>query len=571
MPITNCADIITSEDYGNFILSPSIITNDYLSMNPDSCIQKIGTIANILYQPLSLIPNFSINLIPYAVIPKLYGLMDTTALSAINAIRLQNLTTLQLKGQGTLIGFIDTGIDYMHPAFMDAVGNTRIAAIWDQNISSGQEEADTPISVPFGTVYDASDINSAIRSENPLDIVPSTDTNGHGTFLAGVSAGSDIISEDFSGVAPEAEIIAVKLKPAKQYLKDYFLIDSAAPCYQEDDIMSAVYFLIRYATLVKKPVIICIGLGSSQGAHLGNSPLSNLLNYYSQKVGCAVCLPMGNEGDSRTHFAGSIDATSEYEEVELNIGPGENSFCAELWGQSPETFSVSFSSPSGEIVPRIPARLGQSNTYAFLFDNTVLNVEYSIIEALSGRELILLRFIRPAEGIWKIRVYSRNKLSGQYNIWLPIQDFISDETYFLRPSPNITLTSPATTSYPMSVAAYNHYNNSLYISSSRGFTADGTIKPDFTAPGVNVFGPEPNGRYSTRSGTSIAAALTAGVAAQFMTWAIVQGRLPSLNGLALKNYLIRGAKREATQTYPNNTLGYGILDAFHSFDIIRED
>lgn len=574
MPNKRCPEIILSEDYASFILETNSITDEYLINHPDECVQYIDNTATILYRPLSAIPDFSLNTSPYSTIPRLYGFMDTSALDSINAVRLQNLSNLELKGQGTIVGFIDAGIDYTHPAFLDSSGNSRISIIWDQTIPQGSDSMSAIPSdafVPFGTLYDNAAINTALRSGNPTDIVPSTDTTGHGTFLAGVCAGSSIAEDDFSGVVPEAQIAVVKLKPAKKYLRDYFLIREDAICFQEDDIMSAASFLIRYATLVRLPMIICIGLGSSQGPHIGISPLATQLNSYSLKAGCAVCLPIGNEGDTRKHFAGTISPPLEYQDVELHVGANDSGFCAELWGRSPDVFSVSITSPSGETIPRIPARLGQSSTYSFLFDSTVLNIEYAIVEDLSGTELILFRFMTPAEGIWRIRVYSANNIFGSYNIWLPISNFTGEDNYFLKPSPDITLTTPGSSTYPMSVAAYNHYNDSLYISSSRGFTANGIVTPDFAAPGVDVFGPASGGGYTAKTGTSISAAFTAGVAAQFMTWAVTLRRFPNLNGLALKNYLIRGAKRVENETYPNNRVGYGILDSFRAFDIIREN
>lgn len=559
MDNNNCSSTITSENYANFILERSSITSDYLNAFSDSCIQNIGNFA-ILYQPLDSISSIELSEIPYSTIPKLFGLMDTSAVDAVNATRLQNLPSLSLRGQGTLIGMIDTGIDYLHPAFIDSSGSTRIRAIWNQTIEAPPDKTEF-IDVPFGTTYDYTAINRAINASTPLNVVPSTDTNGHGTFLAGVCAGSVIEESDFTGVAPDSELLIVKLKQAKSYLRRYFLILDDVECFQEDDIMSAVYFLLRCATIIKRPIVICIGLGSSQGAHTGASPLSQMLNQNSQKSGCAICLPIGNEGDSRKHFSGIVLADEDYTEVELRIAAGESSFTLELWGQPPEIFSIALISPSGESVPRIPARLGQSDSYSFLFDNTVLVVEYALVENLSGSELILIRFITPAEGIWKIRVYSKNNISGRFNMWLPISQFVNEGTYFLESTPDVTLTSPSSTLYPMSVGAYNHFNNSLYLSSGRGYSINGAVKPDFVAPGVNVYGPIPGGGYTTRSGTSIAAAITAGVASQFMTWAIELDRANNLNGLSLKNYLIRGATRVPNETYPNNRLGYGLLNA----------
>ena len=565
----SCIASITSEEYSNYIIEKNIFTDSYLASDPNICSQSLGPAFIAVYVPTSSRVPLSLNNTPYATIPKLFGIMDTTAVNAVNSQQLSNLSTLGLKGQGTIVGFIDTGIDYTHSAFKTSTGQTRITCIWDQTIPSTSPNSLS--SAAYGTLFSRSQINTAINSTSPYMYVPSRDTNGHGTFLAGVCAGSENKEDDFTGIASESEIAVVKLKEAKNYLREYFLVPQDALCYQEDDIMSGINFLVEYASLVSKPLVICIGLGTSQGSHTGNSPLISLINSYSLKTGIAICIATGNEGDSRKHFEGMVSPNEDYQNVELRVSNANKGFSLEMWGEAPDIFSIGILSPSGEFLERIPARLGQTETYNFIFDNTTITIDYSLVENYSGRELILIRFFTPTEGIWTIRVFSKNTLNGKYNIWLPISAFLNENTYFLTPDPDTTLTSPSDGIYAMSVAAYNHYNNSLYLSSGRGFSAIGAIRPDFAAPGVNVFGPALNNSYTRKSGTSISAAITAGVAAQFMTWGIEQQNAPTLNGLSIKNYLIRGAKREASITYPNKNTGYGLLDAFNSFDILRND
>ena len=92
-----------------------------------------------------------------------------------------------------MIGIIDTGIDYTSPLFRRADGTTRIVGIWDQTITSDTEPQAVSGFQPFyGTVYIQDDINNALRLRNPYELVPSRDTNGHGTFLASIAGGSRI-------------------------------------------------------------------------------------------------------------------------------------------------------------------------------------------------------------------------------------------------------------------------------------------------------------------------------------------------------------------------------------------
>ena len=110
----------------------------------------------------------------------------------------------------------------------------------------------------------------------------------------------------------------------------------------------------------------------------------------------------------------------------------------------------------------------------------------------------------------QIRVYPTLFVAGQFHIWLPMQGFLTEDTGFLRPDPDITITDPGNAPLLLTVSTYNHVTGSLYIHSSRGFTATGQIKPDFAAPGVEVQGPGiPPGtsRLSRQTGSSVALSL----------------------------------------------------------------
>ena len=96
------------------------------------------------------------------------------------------------------------------------------------------------------------------------------------------------------------------------------------------------------------------------------------------------------------------------------------------------------------------------------------------------------------------------------------------------------------------------------------------MKPDFAAPGVNVYGPTLRGEYTYRTGTSAAAAVCAGACALFLEWAAVIGDYGGVNTVDTKNFLIRGARRELERAYPNREWGYGKLDLYNAFDILRE-
>jgi hypothetical protein len=94
-----------------------------------------------------------------------------------------------------------------------------------------------------------------------------------------------------------------------------------------------------------------------------------------------------------------------------------------------------------------------------------------------------------------------------FNIWLPMNGFITENTYFIRSNPYTTLLSVACSPIPIAATAYNTEDDSLYLEAGRGYTRIDYIKPDIAAPGVNVTAPSLDGTFTLISGTSAAGAL----------------------------------------------------------------
>ncbi len=560
----NCGEYALSEDYAEFIVEFGQDL-EQLTANPDTCFTPINNTHAVVYAPIGNLPENLIQIYGYGIFPNCFGLMDTGSLEASGVTRLRNIPGFSLQGQGVLIGIIDTGIDYLHNAFKNADGSTKIFSIWDQTIQSGTPPED----FFYGTEYTQAQINLALLNNDPISIVPSVDEDGHGTFLAGIAAGTDSVGDNFAGVAPFSEIVVVKLKQAKQFTREFFKIPQDPICYQESDIMLGIKYLLDVANRLLRPLSICIGFGTSQGAHDERGTLSSYLSAVADFRGIAVTIAGGNEGNRGHHYEGIISSGVEFETVELRVGPDETGFSMELWGDAPSTFSIDILSPTGEFIPRIPARIGETRVIRFIFEETVIFVDYEIIESQTGDQLILLRFSSPTEGIWRFRVYSNIDLDSRFNVWLPISNFISDQTYFTQPSPEITLTSPGNTIIPIIVTAYNYTNQSLYYNAGRGFTRNNNISPDLAAPGVNLIGPGPDNTYLTSTGTSLAAAHTTGIAALILEWGIVEGNYTQLDSVEIKNLLIRGARRDPDITYPNRDWGYGILDVYSSYNSLR--
>lgn len=580
----DCSSLIVSEETGDYIIESNSLYFEQIQRQDGVCISCVNDTWCILYTNYPGSRNINIQQGYYSV-PKLYGLMDTTSFDASGITATLNQPLLNVRGQGVLIGFLDTGIDYLREDFKMSDGRTRIAAVWDQTIQSVNYEEDTGEAagteqydrkqaqgmVQYGTVYTREVINAALAAEregqNPYDIVPSRDENGHGTFLAGVAAASE--TADYIGAAPDAEILMVRLKPAKKYLRDFYLLPERVEAYSETDMMMGVRFLQQYAIREKKPLVICVGLGTASGSRTGALPFADLLNTLARQVNTVVVTCTGNEANNRTHTSGLAVSDTEPSEIEITVGAGERGFVMEIWAESLDILSVAITSPSGERIPRIPARIDTGGVYNFLLERSQVAVDYRVVESASGYEVIFMRFINPAQGIWKIHVYSLTNIVGRYNAWLPLKQFLSGDTYFLNSNPSTTLTEPGAAERVISVGAYNHITDASYVASGRGYTATGLVKPDFVAPGVDVYGVRAGGGYTTRTGTSVAAAHAAGAAALLLTWGVTDGNLPYMGTNEVKSVLIRGAKRENNTVYPNNIYGYGKMDVIEAFYKLR--
>jgi subtilisin family serine protease len=562
----DCISRIISEDYADFIYEYSREI-EAIEAEPNTCYDIIDNVFAVLFYPVNLIPANSIQLYGYSVYPRCYGLLDIGSIEASGVRRIQNIPTLNLSGQGVLVGIIDTGIDYTHKAFKAADGTSRILSIWDQTIQDGPP----PEGFYYGTEYTKEQINDALLSEDPLSVVPSVDDIGHGTMLAGIAAGTVDDTNNFSGIAIQSEIVAVKLKPAKRYLKNFLRIPEETLCFQENDIMYAAKYLVDYASRLNRPIAICLGLGSSQGAHDARGNLNVYLASLAQKNGVGIILAAGNEGTNGTHFQATLARGTKSQTVELRVGSNEYGFTMELWGDAPNTFSIDIMSPTGEYIPIIQARLGESRILNFIFEETTINLDFQFVEAQTGAQLILMRFLKPSEGIWRFQVYPSIEVNAHFHIWLPLRQFMGSDTRFTAPDPEYTLTSPANVIIPIVSTAYDYKTQSLYLSASKGYTRTNNVKPDIAAPGVNLVVPTFNNGYITATGTSLAAAHVTGIAALLLEWGIVLGNSLNMDSIELKNLLIRGARRDANVTYPNKQWGYGIVDIYRTFESLRGD
>lgn len=470
-----------------------------------------------------------------------------------------NQPGLNLSGQGVIIGIVDTGIDYTKKAFQYEDGTSKILSIWDQTIDGPRPEE-----LYFGAVYDTEQINRALLSENPYEIVPSIDEDGHGTFLTSVAAGNE--KGAYTGAAPNARVIAVKLRRARSYYINRYLLPADNPnLYESTDYLLGIYYILKEAERLNMPVVFCMGMGSNSSAHDGNTLFEDYVSFVSKRVGSAFINAAGNEANARHHTQGKLRQGSSVETISIKVGQQGASFSVIIFGPAADKISVGVISPTGEVIPRTLLKSGLELSEKLILEDTVVYLKYY----KDVNNNLIVGFQSATEGIWDITLFGDTIVSGEYWAWLPITEQVSELVEFLKPTPEYTIVYPATALRTITCGAYDGNDNSLYVASSWGPTRLPRMAPDFVAPGVRVQGIYPTG-MGTMSGTSVSAAVTAGAAALLMEWGIVQGNMPAMDGDLVRSLLIGGCTQDENQTYPNIKGGYGKLNLYGTFLAVKE-
>lgn len=475
-------------------------------------------------------------------IPFLMGLMQyEAALEASGITYVQNQPYLNLRGSGVLVAVIDTGIDYKNESFVYEDGTSKIQFLWDQ--TKEQQDGD----VCFGREYTNEEINSALRGDTDLD---TEDSYGHGTYLAELAAGRN-------GGAPDSDLIVVRLKDAKKTLRELLFLGDEVPAFQSSDLMLGVDYAVRKAAELGRPLAICIGTGTNQGGHSGQTVLEEYLAVTASRYGVCLCTPTGNEGVARHHAVVSFEAYDNYKDVEITVAEGEKGLVVWVWNSVVNTVAVEIVSPLGETVNRLQPIPEYSNTFVLSKGGGTVTVEYNIPGEGATDQSTAVRIANAAQGIWTLRVYNANNSAGEVHLWMPLSGFIKEETYFLSPDPSVTVTNPATANAVMAVGGYNTFDNSFFAPSGRGPTRTGATRPFFCAPAVNING---------MSGTSLACAVATAASALMLENLIVKNGIYTTNTVNITSYLILGAEERGNELYPNNRWGYGILNLQGGFE-----
>jgi minor extracellular serine protease Vpr len=574
--------------------------------------------------------------IEYVEMPKRY-FYDIEMPTDNSCIAQVTLRDPNLSGAGVLVAVLDSGIDYKLPEFRKSDGSTRIRFLWDQTLQpeapavdgAGQEAGDgatgdsspardgatadaglaenadspdrsdsgssaaRPIRRPpagyrLGVEFDSAQINQALAApagQRQFELLPSIDSSGHGTAVAGIAAGD---SPMYQGVAPEAELLIVKLG-----------LPDAASFPRTTEIMRAVTYAIRKALELQMPLAINLSFGNTYGAHDGSSLIERFLDNAAEIGRTVICVGSGNEGNSGGHLAGSllqeddiaggrpgagipsgsadgipsrIGPIARPVSVELAVADYERTLNVQLWKNYCDTYRIFLRSPGGQET-QLPAMIS-GGKYTLRLEQTRILVYFGKPAPYAVAEEIYFEMLPEGRnyinsGVWTIRLEPLQVVTGRYYFYLPSAVVRAAGTGFYQSTPEVTLTIPSTAAKVISVGAYDSTYEAYADFSGRGYAdanrtigvvAAGLAKPDLAAPGVGIIAPDIYGGYTPVTGTSFATPIVAGSCALLMEWGIVRGNDVFLYGEKVKAYLRAGARALRGETaYPNSRVGWGGL------------
>ena len=449
-------------------------------------------------------------------------------------------------GKNVLVAIIDSGIDYLHPDFMEN-NKTKIVSIWDQE----SKKKEPPKGCIFGSEFTREDINKAIEENNKT---LSEDRIGTGTIAAGIVGGIGNLNKRYKGVATGCDLVVVKLR---EY-RDRYKIGKIN--YQKSDFLAAIRYVIDVSIKENKPLIINLTVGLNSQTINESTMLSTFKELYNP--GVIMVSGAGNEGNTDIHYKGTINDKNEEKDIIIQVGEQTNLDIILLLN-SIDKIGATLISPSGELTykmmytPEYYVYKGRFN-----LENTKYTMRLSYPWLESGKEELIIRLYDIKPGIWTLRLIPEFVINGGFDVYLPNKNLIAKETRFSSPSSESTITMYAVPENVITVGTYNDKTDSLWIGSSKGPVNLEVVKPDIIAPGVDIISTYINQSYISATGTGVSASIVVGVLAIIIEYILSEHDTSKelLSPQPLKTYLMVGATKKDIYIYPNLSQGYGILN-----------
>ena len=487
-------------------------------------------------------------------------------------------------GSGVIVGIIDGGIEFCHPAFYDSTGtNLRVKRVWNQKDSTGV----APNGFSYGSEY---------LTEAQMMAAGADDTLlSHGTHVANIAAGCGAPHGNgtaYKGIAYGADLVFVSTD------------------LNESQIYDAINYIHSYAQSIGKPCVINMSFGDVLGPHDGTRSEDRFLTSFVEQNPDSIVLiaAAGNNGGDQIHLKKQftpddtlLTTRLEYDFLQIRDG------AVDIWGD--ENFSVALS-------------LLKTSTQAQVdftgFLSTDVDTSFVINLLTNNNDTLSCNFVLKQMDSYNHRYNASiqiGKIPSQHQLILTVRCNTVATVHAWCTKVSFQSTSlvegsmtgdsqytvdgfGANSDAVISVGAYNtrlaysNYNGDFHPASSGnelgdiamfssvGPTCDGRVKPDITAPGnvivaagnrydIYAVGSSVydtimwNGhveKYVTKSGTSMSAPMVTGIVALWMQ------HNPSLGIDSVRAILHGTALNDRytgnCATEPSNIWGHGKVNAY---------
>lgn len=443
-------------------------------------------------------------------------------------------------GSGVLLGVVDYGCDFVHPAFRHPNGRTRLVWLWDHNDAPpGATPPYLPdLPTPFGRRWSADVLDRALASPDPYWAIAydprsnpytrsTANTPVHGTHVMGVAAGGGRGSP--AGVAPGADLAFVHLRPPA--LAESLTLANGG------EVAQAVSAIFASASELGQPTVVNLSLGTNAGPHDGTNVLESMFDAMLQVPGRALVTSAGNAYQAQRH-------------ARAILRPGQRSTVRWLFQQQDSTSNILdayYDTPGVDPILRVAVidpdgrRTEQETPADILFLRRKGELRGVLATGVwprgGGHTQSIHIWLDPGARAetWQLEFLFEHgngvPTSVTLDAWIDRDDalpFAASQFHAEDADPHSTLDSLACANLTVCVGAYYEITPAQGITpfSSAGPTRDGRPKPDVVAPGwqvraANALGGQPASPAAPNRvpltaparGTSVSSPHVAGVAA----------------------------------------------------------
>lgn len=432
------------------------------------------------------------------------------------------------QGEGMVIAIVDSGLEISHPLFTQAPTTPALMKKDIENIlaSKNLKAEEKKSGITASQVYKTAKVPFAFDyADNDLDVAPNG-AGDHGTHVAGIAAANAGVVADVVGVAPQAQILAMKVFSSSgsngATWADILAAADDAVALGADVINMSLGSTCGFSTpegeegvaevlenIASSGVMLSISAGNEYSAALGTRIGKGHALTQNPDYG-TVASPSSY---SQPLSIASVEKADSIDSCYLTVGERKVAFNDTVEDKTVE--NVKDESPSfrslaskGSLDYVVVPGFGEAKDY----EDLDVSGKIALVSRGSVEYNVKKNAAKEAGAIG-ILVY--NNEPGMLYMQLESYDLPSA---FISQADGKALAAVAEGDRKLTVSdSYGKVDNptsgEMSDFSSWGVTPELTLKPDLTAPGGNIKSATTGGGYTTKSGTSMSAPFVSGAMA----------------------------------------------------------